>query len=106
MEIIQPVAEKEVIDYDFMFTSGAKLVVTLDFAAGDKFQETPDRFILDITSKPSPADPEDKTDEETLEVFKTGLAALNKCKRMQRVPSEEELFQMRKTLHTAAKLIQ
>lgn len=106
MEIVSPVKERIITDYDFMFASGAKLTITLDFEAGDKLVEEPDRYIVDITSKPSFSDPEEYTDEEQLVVFKSGLAAINICKRNQRMPSEEELFEMQTTLHKLANNIQ
>ncbi len=108
MEIETPKKERNVSDYDFMFSSGSKLTVTLDFEAGDKLEEQTDRYVLDITPKPTATDPDEFTDEEQLLVFKAGLAAINICKRVQRLPSEEEIFEMYSKLHgaTAAKKVQ
>ena len=107
MDIVEVAKERDLADYDFMFISGAKLVVTIEEAIGDSVTEHPDRFVIEIKPKPVGfTAPEEKTDEETLTVFKTGLAAMNVCKRKQREPTENEIFEMNKTLHKMSKLVQ
>lgn len=106
MDISEPIKERDIVDYDFMFTSGAKLAVAVDEAAGDTVEEQTDRFIFNVVSKPTVGDPTELTDPETLQVFKLGLAAICSCKRKQRMPTEEELFDMHKLVHTIAKTIQ
>jgi hypothetical protein len=106
MDIVAPVKERLLTDYDFMFASGAKITVTLDSEAGDKLNEGNDRYVIDIVAKPSISDPEDFTDEEQLVIYKSGLAAVNICKRSQRMPNEEELFDMQKTLHALSSKVQ
>jgi hypothetical protein len=106
MEISNPIKERDIVDYDFMFTSGAKLAISVEEAAGDQVAEQPDRYVFNLASKPSITDPSELTDEETMEVFKLGLAAVCKCRRKQRMPTEDELFDMHATLHAMAKRVQ
>lgn len=106
MEIVNPVKVHEVIDYDFMFTSGNKLAVTVDLDAGDSIDSSDTMYTINIKSKPNVTDPDTFTDEETLIIYKTGLAAVGICKRKQKQPSVEEIFEMQKTVHKLAKLVQ
>jgi hypothetical protein len=106
MDIIEPLREREIVDYDFLFISGSKLAIVVDVAAGDTATELPDRYVMSLSSKPSASDPDDLSDPETMEVFKVGLAAVVTCKRKQRMPTEEELFDMQKTYHSIAKGVQ
>lgn len=105
MEIQERVIEKDVIDYDFMFVGGSKLTMTVDVAA-DTVTETDVSFVFNVAEKPSFSDPDEVIDAEELTVYKKQLAAVAKRPRKQRMPSEEELFSMKQTLHALAKGIQ
>ena len=105
MKIAETVREREVVDYDFMFLGGTKLTITVDAVAGDTVREFGDRYIINTTERKG-LTPEDDVSAEELILFKGHLAVLGICKRLQRLPTEEELFNMRKTLHTLAKGVQ
>jgi hypothetical protein len=100
MELVETVKFKEVIDYDFMFVGGDKVAFAVEPAAGDSFEEQTDRFVINLVSKPSIIIPEEKSDPSTIEIFKSGIAAKVTTPRKVRLPSEEEVFNMRKTIKT------
>lgn len=100
MEISEQLKFKDVIDYDFMFVGGEKLTFPVEFDAGDVVEELADRFVINLSSKPSLIDEKEKSDPSTIQVFKVGLAAHVTTARKVRMPSEEELFNMRKTFKT------
>jgi len=106
MELLKPIKERDITDYDFMFISGAKLAITIDEQAGDTVKEHADRFTLDIVAKPSLTDATEFSEAEVMQVYKIGLAAVVTCKRKQRMPTEEEMFDMQATVHKLAKQIQ
>jgi predicted regulator of amino acid metabolism with ACT domain len=106
MEVKEIVKERDVVDYDFLFTSGAKLSITLDPAAGDVFEELPDRFVLRTVAKPSFTEPGETTTAEDIEVFKTSLASKITCKRKQEMPTEEDIHNTKKLIHAMARMVQ
>jgi hypothetical protein len=103
MEINEVIKEHDVIDYNFMFPTGSKLTVTIDLDLGEEAQEQEDRYIVSTVEKTSFTNPDETVDAETITVFKAGLAAVTTCKRKQRQPTEEEIFNMRKLMHEVAK---
>lgn len=106
MVINEPVKERDVIDYDFTFTSGMRLPLTVDVEAGDTIQEFSDRFELTLVGKPSMTDLDEVLQPEDVIVYKATLAAFIKRYRKQRIPNADELFDMKKTIHQLAKSVQ
>jgi hypothetical protein len=106
MELEQPKLEKDVIEYDFIFQGGSKLPITLDTGAGDTVTEEPERFVLYLAAKPSPTDDEVLMPAETAYVYKSNLVAFIVRNRKMRLPTPEEKFQFKKTLHSLVKGIQ
>jgi hypothetical protein len=106
MEIIDPVQEKDVVDYDFAFSNGMRICQTLDTSLGDRAEEFDDRYLLFLAEKPSITDPDDLMPAETVTVFKDQVVLLINRTRKQRLPTEEERFEMYKTLHQLAKTVQ
>lgn len=100
MEIQEPTKFKRVIDYDFMFDGGDKLNCAVEPDLGDTLEELPDRYVISLTSKPSIVVPEEKSDASVIEVFKAGLAAKVTTHRQVRLPSDEEVYNMAKTIKT------
>lgn len=98
--------EKDVTDYDFMFVSGAKLAITVDWENGDTVFVYDDRYVINTKERKSEMDPEEAVAAQQLEVFKAQLAAVAIQPRKQRVPTAEELFDMQATIHQLAKRIQ
>jgi hypothetical protein len=106
MDILEPIKERDIVDYDFMFVGGAKLAITLDPEAGDTVNEYDTHYELHTVARPNPTNPEDSIDAETVKVFKNQLAVLATCWRKQRMPSEEEKREMEKFIHELAKGVQ
>lgn len=98
MEIIQPVLEKDVVDYDFILTNGIKFPTTLDESLGDTCVEEEDRYRVYLAEKPRPTDPDTLMPAETALVFKANLVALVIRKRKQRLPSPEESLEFKNTI--------
>lgn len=106
MDIVEQIVEHDVVDWDFMFAGGAKLAITLDSTAGDFCEALEDRYVLTTVDKPSLTTPDEIVAGEVIQVFKQHLAVVATCSRKQRQPSEEEKFNMQKTLHALAKGLQ
>lgn len=106
MEIKETVKEHLVVDYDFMFTSGNKLTMTIDVDLGDSAEERADRYVFNTVPRVGLSEDDEPIEAETLEVFKAGLAAVSTCKRKQRQATDEEVFDLRKTVHALAKSVQ
>jgi hypothetical protein len=107
MEIPTPEPiEKDVTDYDFMFVGGSKLTITVDWEAGDTVDAYDDRYVIYTRERKNEKNPLETLDAEQLEVFKAQLAAVAIRTRKQRIPTEEELFDMRATIHQLARSVQ
>lgn len=106
MEIVEAVKEHDVVDYDFMFTTGAKFTISIDTTAGDSAQATGDRYVFTIEPKKNPLDPEDVVEGEEIEVFKSGLAVKVVRARKQRMPTQQELLEQQQFIHKLAKNVQ
>jgi len=102
MNLVEKTKEHKVTDYNFMFPGSGKLTVTIDHDAGDTAVEYDDRYELDTVVRPSFSDPDEQVDPEHMVIYKKHLAVVIRTDRKQRQPSEEELFNMRKTLHALA----
>ena len=106
MEIVEQIKEHSVTDYDFVFSSGSKLAITVDHDAGDTAIKHPDRFEFHIAGKPSQYDPEDSVDEQDMTVYIKQLAFVAVCNRKQRMPTEEEKLESQRFIHQLAKSVQ
>lgn len=106
MELKEPIVERSVTEVDFMFAAGGKLSITLDEVAGDSIEERSDRYLVVVAPKPSLSNPEESIEGETLEIFKSHLAAISRCQRMQRQPTEEEKLQRLAVMRSLTNLVQ
>jgi hypothetical protein len=102
VNVTEKIKEHSVTDYNFMFPGSGKLTVCIDHDAGDTAVEHDDRYELDTVARPGLTDPDDQIDPEHMVIYKRHLAVVIRTERKQRQPSEEELFNMRKTLHALA----
>lgn len=106
MIIEESLQYKEVEDYDFSLVSGVRLPLTIDKSAGDSVTETDTHYVLYLSEKPG-LDPSDGLlPSEHISVVKSAIAVLITRKRKQRLPTAEEQFSLRDTLHQLAKGIQ
>lgn len=73
-----------VVDYDFTFTSGGVLPITVDEAAGDSvsFQSSPVAVVITLAAKPSPVNPDLVLPEEEITIFQSHLLAIQKRSRV------------------------
>ena len=99
MQQAEPKLEKDVTDYDFLFSNGNKLPITLDLELGDTVQELKDRYVVFLAAKPRVSNPELTMPAETATVFKSGLLATIVRERKQRLPTPEEQFEMKLTMN-------
>lgn len=105
MEVKPVEIVREIEEYDFTFDAGMSLPVLIDETAGDVIKELPDRFVIDLTAKPSLLKPEEMMQPEKVTIFKTSLAVLHQRTRLFRHPTPEEQFEFEKTLHNIGKAI-
>ena len=106
MQIAEQSKEREVTYYDFMFMTGNKLTITVDEEAGDQVEHHDHKYWFSIAAKPNTLDPEASVDAEEMHVHTRNLAFVAIRKRKHRLPSQEEMFDMRKTLQGLSKTIQ
>lgn len=106
MEFKEPIKEYPVTEYDFAFTGGGRLPIILDEAKGDYIRDLGDLFIVELSEKPNILDPDHPIPAKHYTIFKRNVNAFTKETRMHREPTQEELFNMQKTLHDLAKGIQ
>jgi hypothetical protein len=99
MEIKEVVKTKDVMDCDFHFVNGNRMQFTLDLEAGDSVEETDELFRVVTVAKPNLIDPEEVSPEETVTLYKRNLTVAGVRLRKQALPTEEQLFNMRKLLH-------
>ena len=105
MEINNSIKEVEVMDYDFAFTNGMRISQSLEPNTGDYAEELADRYILHLSEKPSKVDPDELIPAEDVTVFKDQVVVLINRKRMMKLPTEQELFDMKEILHKIPKSI-
>lgn len=103
MKLDEPVLTKAVVDYDFLFTHGVKLPLTLDLNAGDSVTDEGERFVVHLVAKPSKFDPEEILPAETAYVYKANLLTYVIRERQQRIPTPEEQFDMKQAVQRLAK---
>lgn len=101
MEISEKVETREVLDYEFSFIGGQRLLFSVDTVAGDYVRDDGDTMYINMVAKPF-IDGE-PMDAEEITVFKRNLAALAVRKRLQVQPTEEQLFDMRQLTLKLAK---
>lgn len=106
MELVEPVASKVVLEYEFTFTSGMALPLVVDESTGDSCIELADRYEIHMAPKPSTMDPEEMLDEEDVTVYKRVLASVIVRKRTIKLPTAEEQFEFQKFVHDMAKGVQ
>jgi hypothetical protein len=106
MEILEQIKEHDCTDFEFLFGTGPKLTISVDHDSGDTWTELDDRYVIEVTEKPSLGDPDEMVDAETLIVHKANLAAVSIRKRKQRMPTEEEKLQTKKFMHQLLKTVQ
>lgn len=99
MEIKEPVKTKTFIDYDFVYTSGYKMPVSIDEAAGDKITNFTDRYEISLVERPSAYKADETLPEEHVTIFKSALAAVTRVQRTMVLPTTEEKLAFQKFIH-------
>lgn len=91
MIINSPDPEPKVIDeFDFVFSGGQHLNITIDESKGDIVKIEDDYFQFNIAEIPSPANPAQKSPAEHTTVFKKHLLTISHRKREIIPPTPEQ----------------
>lgn len=106
MELNEVVNTKQVLEYEFTFTSGMALPVTIDESLGDTVLELADRYEIHMAAKPSPMDSEVMFDEEDVTVYKRVLASVLVRKRTVQLATLDQKLAFKQFIHDAAKGVQ
>lgn len=95
MKLESPAQTHEVDDYDFVFSSGQVMPITIDRAAGDEvdFTNTPLAIQIKLSPKPSIANPDVLLAAEEVTIFQTHLIAIQKRHRVVTSLSPEQRAQ-------------
>ncbi len=106
MEIKSVAKEYPVVDYDFAFIGGGRLPVTIAESKGDSVQDNGTHFTFTIAERANILDPDKSTPGETIRVFKQHVTAYIERHRTQQEFTEEQIFNLRKLLHTPPDTVQ
>ena len=76
MEINSPDPRKIVDDYDFVFTSGMLMPLTIDVSVGDTIVFGDSQVMVRLVAKPSMNDPDKLLSAEDIVIYTTHLASV------------------------------
>jgi hypothetical protein len=80
--------------------------LTLDLSAGDTISQSDTHYHLTLSEKPNILDPDILLPSEHISIAKSAIAVLITRKRKQLLPTPEQQFNFKKTLHALAKGVQ
>jgi hypothetical protein len=93
--LIQPVVkDRTVKEFDFIFSSGMVMPVSIDEEAGDSIHDDKDTIIVIITAKPSLSTPDASIPSERVVVYKAHLLAVQSRERTVSEPTPEDKFEL------------
>lgn len=101
-----PVIKKTVEDYDFVFSSGVAMPVTIDLAAGDTVDVFQDKILIHLTAKPSFHDPDKILPAEDIKIFTSHLISIQHREREIIELTPEQKLEWKKVLHTSNGTVQ
>lgn len=81
MEIHSPVNKKLVDEYDFIFSSGMIMPLTIDKSQGDSIDFVEEGVVVKLTPKPSLSDPDVMLPGEEVTLFSKHLLAIQHRRR-------------------------
>jgi hypothetical protein len=99
LEIKQPELTRDVMEYEFVFDSGMSMPIIVDTVAGDSIDlSKPDCISIQLAAKMSPFDPNEVSFKpEAVTIYKYKLACVHVRTRTLRIPSPDELFELRRS---------
>lgn len=106
MAIPEQVVTRDVLDYDFSFSNGMRLPITVDLELGDTVEDKDGKLVICLTSKPSSVNPDVMMPAETITIFLDKVSAIVFRQRKQLVTSPDEALGMKRLIHEMAKGIQ
>lgn len=90
---------RHLTDYDFIFTNGAAMPVTLDLALGDHITFAPDQITIHLAPKPG-MDPTKLLPAEELTIYTAHLISHQKRERQAQKLTREQQFEWNKAVET------
>lgn len=97
---------RTVHDYDYTFTTGLFLSVTVDETAGDQMSSSGDKVYFIIAEKPSPADPKVTIPAEDITIHTNHIVSVQHRSRIVTPPSPEQREEFQKTIIAMSQTIQ
>jgi hypothetical protein len=94
-------------DYDFVFSSGQLMPITVDREAGDEvsFDQSPLAIIIKLAAKPSLANPDVMLPAEEVTIFQNHLISIQKRTRLVQSLTHEQKEQWRDVFKGPSKAI-
>lgn len=99
MDIIVPEVKRVVDDYDFLFTSGFMMPVTIDREAGDKVDFNKDGITIYLSAKPAQSDPRRLLPAEDITIFSQHLLSVQHRRREVTMLTPDEKREWHKTFN-------
>ena len=105
--VVIPEIKRTVTEYDFLFSSGVMMPVTIDVAAGDTLDDTdPLKTVVYKAAKTHPHDSDKSLPAETLTIFKQHLLCIQQRDRDIIEPSPEQKDAWQAAIRDAAGTVQ
>ena len=98
MQIPSTPAVKLLDDYDFVFTSGMMMPVTINVAVGDRISFNAETVVVYLTPKPSSTDPDRMLSSEDITIFTKHLASVQHRVREVLDLTPEQQLEWKKTI--------
>ena len=93
---------KTIKELDITFTNGIVLPLSIDESAGDSIEDTGDKYIVRLTAKASPIQPNETIPAEIFYVFKQNVIVLQERMVTRRLASPDEQFELRQFINKVA----
>ena len=94
-----PEVTKVLDDYDFLFSSGVMMPVTIDSVAGDTITYYQDVIRVDLSAKPSQNDPSKILPAEDVTIYTKHLLSIQHKQRVVTQLSHDEQYEWQKTFN-------
>lgn len=106
MIVSSPPVVKSVDEYDFVFSSGMVMPITISPTLGDTVTFSPDLILVNLTSKPSMNTPEKLLPAEDIKIYTSHLISIQHRVREVLELTPEEKYSWESTLQVLSGTIQ
>lgn len=106
LEVATPNLTRDVYEHVFVFNSGLEQSFVIDPEAGDTIDDRNADYVITLVDKPDMLDSEKIVPGETIRIHKATLAIELVRKRVKRLPTPEEMFELGKLMHREVKTVQ